>query len=213
MRLVNQIHENMVYGRRANVLANSIRRLIPLGARVLDVGCGDGLISKLIVSGRPDLEIEGVDVLLRPTSHIPVRQYDGEHLPYSDNSFDVVTFTDVLHHTDDPSSIIAEANRVAGRALIIKDHTRNGLLAGPTLHFMDWVGNARHGVAIPANYWPRQKWHDEFARLGLSVSHWTQDIALYPWWADWVFGRSLHFIVELKKQNVATQPDLQRRAA
>ena len=35
---------------------------------------------------------------------------------------------------------------------------QTGFLAGPTLRFMDWIGNARHGVALPYNYWSAQEW-------------------------------------------------------
>jgi SAM-dependent methyltransferase len=108
-----------------------------------------------------------------------------------------VLFVDVLHHTDDPTVLLREAARVARRCLILKDHTRNGLLAGPTLAFMDWVGNARHGVALPYNYWPRQRWLTAAADLGLSILRWDDRLQLYPWWARWVFERKLHFVARM----------------
>ena len=77
---------------------------------------------------------------------------------------------------------------------MIKDHNRDGALAGPTLRFMDRVGNARHGVALPYNYWTRRHWLETMGRLGLMVSVWQEDLRLYPAWADWLFGRSLHFV-------------------
>jgi hypothetical protein len=39
---------------------------------------------------------------------------------------------------------------------LIKDHTLNGFLAGLTLRFMDWVGNACYGIALPYHYWSQQ---------------------------------------------------------
>ena len=65
---------------------------------------------------RPDLEITGVDVLVRPKNHIPVQLFDGRQLPFPDQSFDAVMFVDVLHHTDDPSVLLREAKRVARKA-------------------------------------------------------------------------------------------------
>ena len=61
-------------------------------------------------------------------------------------------FVDVLHHTEDPMALLGEAVRVARKTIVVKDHTLNGFLAGPTLHFLDRVGNARHDVALPYNY-------------------------------------------------------------
>ena len=168
-----------------------------MGARVLDVGCGDGLLGRLIVDRRPDIEIRGLEVLLRDQAHIPLDQFDGTTIPHDDHSFDVVMFVDVLHHTSDPMILLREAARVARRAILIKDHTLGGVFAGPTLRFMDRVGNARHLVALPYNYWPHARWLTAFKELQLPVEAWKSNLRLYPWPADRVFGRSLHFVARL----------------
>ena len=201
MTLLDHIHGQYVYSRRTRVLSDAFARLIPQGGRVLDVGCGDGLIGKKILDRRPDVAIEGVDVLIRPKVHIPVKHFDGEHLPYDDSSFDATLIVDVLHHTDDPALLISEATRVSRDLILLKDHRRNGFLAGPTLRFMDWVGNERHGVSIPANYWPEAQWRETFAKYKLTVNYWTEDVPLYPAWASWLFGRSLHFIASVSKSH------------
>jgi len=163
----------------------------------LDVGCGDGQLAWLIMQTRPDVKIQGIDILVRTETKIDVAPFDGNVIPYPNCSFDLVIFSDVLHHTIDPLILLREAARVARKAIILKDHLCNGLLAGPTLRFMDQVGNARHGVALPYNYWSRQKWLDAFGNLGLSISTWKEDLKLYPAWADLIFGRSLHFVAKL----------------
>jgi SAM-dependent methyltransferase len=195
--LFEQIHARYSYNRRLHALSDRLAEVIPTNASVLDVGCGDGELSHLIMQKRPDVRITGIDVLLRPKSKIPVMVYDGQSFPASANEFDAVMFNDVLHHTEDPSSLLREAARVARSAIILKDHTLNGFLAGPTLRFMDWIGNARHGVVLPYNYWPKQKWLDELASLELAIDKWHADLKLYPNWADWMFGRSLHFVAKL----------------
>ena len=197
MSLLGNLHGRYVHSRRVRVLRDTLAGLLPQNARVLDVGCGDGLLARLIMDERPDLEISGIDVLVRPDTKIPVSEFDGSRIPFADQSFDAVMFVDVLHHTDDPAVLLAEARRVAG-LMIIKDHRRNGLLAGPTLRFMDWMGNAPHGVVLPYNYWPHEKWQKSFASLNLTVLEWKEDLQLYPKPADWVFGRSLHFVCRLE---------------
>lgn len=202
MNVLDKIHDNYVYGRRVRTLTELLARMIPDGSRVLDVGGGDGLIASLIQERKPTCRLECVDVLEREHSHMPVKLFDGRQLPYDDESMDVVMFVDVLHHTDDPTVLLREAARVSRGGILIKDHTRDGFLAGPTLRFMDYVGNARHGVRLPYNYWPRRRWQEAIAELGCEVREWLADLKLYPWAVDRLFGRSLHFIAYLERASV-----------
>ena len=153
MSLLDTIHGGYVFKRRVRVLSRHLSELLPHNASVLDVGCGDGLIAQQIMEKRGDLTVKGIDVMVRPQTHIPVEKFDGRKIPHADASFDAVMFVDVLHHTDDPFVLLQEARRVSRQAVVIKDHIRQGFLAGQTLRFMDWVGNARHGVVLPYNYW------------------------------------------------------------
>jgi SAM-dependent methyltransferase len=200
------IHDGYVHNRRVRVLEEHLSGLIPDGATVLDVGCGDGLLAHRIQRRRPDLRLSGIDVLIREETPIPIHPFDGRTIPAADASVDVAMFADVLHHTEDPTILLREAARVARRAILIKDHARDGLLSGPTLRFMDYVGNAHHGVALPYNYWPRRRWDEAFRDLGWVVRAWKDDLRLYPKPADWIFGRSLHFIARLEPETSGDQP-------
>ena len=198
MNPVDSIHGKLVYGRRVRVLSELLAPLAPEAASLLDVGCGDGLITSLVAAKRSDISAQGVDVLVRPETHIPVQPFDGTHLPLEDASVDAVMFVDVLHHTNDPEVLLREAKRVARKSVILKDHCRDGFLAGPTLRFMDYVGNARHGVVLPYNYWPEARWRDCFERIGLRVADWQARLHLYPWPASMFFDRKLHFVAKLE---------------
>ena len=200
LSLFNLIHQKYTYGRRVSRLCNHLADILPHGANVLDVGCGDGHLASLIMQLRPDLKIQGIDVLVRPATKIPVAPFDGDIIPFATGSFDFVIFSDVLHHTTDPLILLREATRVATKAVVLKDHLCDGFLAGATLKFMDQVGNSRHGVALPYNYWPKQRWLDAFNSLGLSIVAWKEDLRLYPSWANFIFGRSLHFVARLDVQ-------------
>ena len=198
MKLVQALHERLVFKRRAQVMARALAEAIPPDAlSVLDVGCGDGTIDASIKRLRPALSITGVDVLARPETHIPVHLFDGRALPFADRSFDVVMFVDVLHHTDDPEILLREAKRVARHSVVLKDHTRDSRLAYTTLRIMDWVGNAHHGVALPYNYWSGLKWRDAFARIGLTPETWRVELDLYPFPGSLLFERNLHFMSRL----------------
>lgn len=200
MTIAERLHESYGFDRRVTVLSQHIQELLPENAKVLDVGCGDGTIDLLLQKHRPDVSIEGIDVLVRPDTKIPVREFDGFSIPHEDDSFDCVVFVDVLHHSHDATRLLREAQRVARHSLVIKDHRRNGLLARETLRFMDDVGNERFGVDLPYHYWSHQEWEDAFAEVGLSVRAWKQQLGIYPWPASMLFGRGLHFVAQLGVQ-------------
>lgn len=195
--VLNAVHNSAVHNRRVRVLSRHLAAIIPHGGRVLDIGCGDGLISRALMALRPDLAIEGVDVLIRPVTHIRVTSFDGDVLPFGDKSFGYVTIVDVLHHTIDPVIMLAEACRVARKGVVIKDHLRQGLGAGVTLRVMDWVGNRGHDVVLPFNYLTRAQWDAAFLRARLDVVTWKEELRLYPPPARYLFDRHLHFVALL----------------
>jgi SAM-dependent methyltransferase len=201
--ILEKIHDWRVTPRRRRVLAAHLASLIPDGSTVLDVGSGDGSLAREIQRHKTGVQISGIDVLARGETAIPVTLFDGETIPFEADTFDVVMFVDVLHHATDPRRLLTEAARVTKRHVLIKDHNRDGTLAGPTLRFMDWMGNARFGVALPYNYWSRRQWMDGYARAGLRPTYRVERLGLYPFWANWLFGRRLHSIVLLEKDGKA----------
>jgi len=197
--VLNAVHDRGVFVRRVEVLTGHLAGMFPSGGKVLDMGCGDGSIAVKLMGLRPDLTVEGVDIMVRPTTHIPVTAYDGNRLPFADSSFDYVMLVDVLHHTKDPAAAFAEAARVAKKAVVLKDHLREGLFARATLRFMDWVGNYGHNVVLPYNYLSRPEWDAAFARGGTTVADWRDDLNIYPGLAHLLFDRKLHFVARLEK--------------
>ena len=207
MKFVERLHTTLVYSRRVRVLAELLAQLLPKEARcIVDIGCGDGRVAELLAQSRPELVITGIDVLVRPQTSFFVQPFDGISLPLADESVDIALLVDVLHHTTDPMVLLREAQRVARQSIVIKDHCRDGFLAGPTLRFMDWVGNAHHGVALPYNYWSDARWRAAFEELGLEIDSWSRHVPLYPWPASWVFGRKLHFVARLNVAHGMREP-------
>ena len=203
MNFVERLHEKYVKSRRVTALAASIAPLFPENATVLDVGCGDGLLAEAVLHQRPDVRVDGLDVMARPDARIPVTVFDGRRIPVPDGAFDVVLFADVLHHTPHAEMLLADAGRVARQAVIIKDHCADGFLAWQTLRFMDYIGNARFGVALPHLYLRWEEWQRMFARLGMVISSIRRRLPLYPPPFSWVFDRSLHFIAVVARVRAA----------
>ena len=126
------------------------------GARLLEVGCGMG--TDLLQFARGGAEVTGVD--LTPRSIQISQQHfavygergdfaisDAEHLPFADQSFDVIYSNGVLHHTPDTAGAVREIHRVlrpGGQARVMLYHrgslgywgqiiARHGILRGELL--------------------------------------------------------------------------------
>lgn len=198
---MKKVHNMLVFNRRVRVLSGELAKRLPQNVRVLDIGCGSGDMAAAIMAKRPDVTIDGVDVLVRPETAIKVEEYDGKTIPFGDGAYDIAMLVDVLHHTDDPSAVMAEASRVASQGVLIKDHYRDDPVAGAILRFMDWVGNATHGVRLPYNYLSRRQWSTIWQRLGLAPHQTGEDLGIYPMPFDLVFGHGLHFVTLLTKNS------------
>lgn len=201
-RLLNTVHSEAIFSRRVRVLAGHIANHLGTGS-VLDVGCGDGTLAQTIMRIKPGVDIQGIDVFLRPSVAIPARTYDGVTIPFEDKSVDWVTVVDVLHHTDDPASVLAECVRVARNGVVIKDHLRDGRLALKTLRFMDWVGNRGHDVRLPYNYLSTDEWEQVFLKLKLDIERRTTCLGIYPFPFNNAFDRSLHFVATARPKKEA----------
>jgi SAM-dependent methyltransferase len=85
-------------------------------AKVLDVGCGNGLNGMLLKTIHANIEIYGVDLL--PREKVPeiysysVIDLDNGRLPYPDNFFDAIIFTHVIEHLKLPWPLGKEFSRV-----------------------------------------------------------------------------------------------------
>ena len=197
MSLAATLHRRFAREPRTRALSAAVASLLPPGALTLDLGCGDGTLARRVMAARPDVRIVGVDTLTRGGCAVPVARYDGERLPFPAGRFDAVLLVDVVHHATHPRSLLAEAGRVARSAVVIKDHLADRVGARPLLRLMDWMGNARHGIALPYNYWTRADWRLAFADLGLKVAAWEERLGLYPRACAPLFETGLHFVALL----------------
>lgn len=101
-----------------------IAEFIPPGAKVLDLGCGDGaLLEHLIgdkgIKGR-GIELSETGVLACVRRGLSVRQGNLEEGlgDYPAGSFDYVILSQTLPFLDDPGMILAEMLRVGRRAVV-----------------------------------------------------------------------------------------------
>lgn len=91
------------------------------GRRVLEVGCGAG--TDLVRFAKGGADVTGVDIagsaialarqnFAQQGLEADLREADGEHLPFDDNTFDLVYAHGVVQYTADPQRLVNECRRV-----------------------------------------------------------------------------------------------------
>ena len=99
--------------KRVNFILESLRQEIPEGGTVLDVGCGNGVISRFL--GRHGYQVYGIDVSektitnARSLTDLPNVKFDvisAEQLVAAGNAYDAVICSEVLEHLNQPSDLL-----------------------------------------------------------------------------------------------------------
>lgn len=95
---------------------------------VLDVGCGEGVLTEQMADRLNGGRIVGVDLddpklraewesRRRPNlTYMPV---PAEQMPFADGAFELVSALEVLEHVTDPDHVLGEMARIASRQLLV----------------------------------------------------------------------------------------------
>jgi len=95
--------------------------------KVLEVGAGDGSILKLLADKNFAPEYTAVEISDSGVAHIKSRNipglksvqlFDGYHLPFEDDSFDLIILSHVLEHVEHERLLLRELKRVAKYSVI-----------------------------------------------------------------------------------------------
>ncbi len=95
---------------------------------VLDVGCGEGILTHKWAKRLEGRRIVGIDLedpaiqaewAKRRAPNLEYRVMKAEQMPFADGEFDVATAIEVLEHVPDPEHTVAEMARVAHGHLLV----------------------------------------------------------------------------------------------
>jgi len=105
-------------------LMESIARLVPVGSRVLDLGCGDGAMLDLLQRERGctgyGVELSDTNVLACVKRGVDVIQLNLDEglAMFDDDSFDVVLQIDTLQHLRNTETMLVETARVGRQGIV-----------------------------------------------------------------------------------------------
>jgi 2-polyprenyl-3-methyl-5-hydroxy-6-metoxy-1,4-benzoquinol methylase len=97
-------------------------------ASVLDVGCGEGVLTHRWAEELGERRIVGIDLedpklrsewATRQRRNLEYRATPAENLPFANDEFDLAAAIEVLEHVPDPRRTLAEMTRVAARHLLL----------------------------------------------------------------------------------------------
>ncbi|MEM6719531.1 MAG: class I SAM-dependent methyltransferase [Bacteroidota bacterium] len=163
-KLLIKFHRNASHGNRIEILsALFIQEIHALPIEkdteisLLDIGCGDMTITNILAQDGTNIECTGVDIYPNTKNWKNYVAFDGKTLPFENKSFNVILFSDVLHHdAEHMQQLLQEAKRVAD-FIIIKDHFEYGFFSRTLLQLADIIGNYGYGVSIPKRYFTKKR--------------------------------------------------------
>lgn len=93
---------------------------------ILDAGCGEGFITRLILDKKPNLKITGLDINKNVFEKFKEKAPEAKFilgdicdLPFPNNQFDLIIALEVLEHVKDFEKAISELKRVTKKYCLI----------------------------------------------------------------------------------------------
>jgi ubiquinone/menaquinone biosynthesis C-methylase UbiE len=116
--------EHRLLERFRATLLEEIARLGP--RRILDAGCGEGIVAAWLTQALPDVELVGVDAREDAVEEFRLRNPgvraetgDLYGLPFERGEFDLVMAIEVLEHFERPQEALRELARVSSRSVLL----------------------------------------------------------------------------------------------
>ena len=161
--------------KRIAIILSRIKSHLPKNKKILDIGCGLGLLSSEIKSKGYDLTAIDVHDISIEENIKPII-YDGSDLPFDKNTFDTALFITVLHHTPSPEKLLQDAAQVSKKIIIMEDIYENTFQKYAT-YVMDSVVNFEF-FGHPHTNKDEEEWLSLFKRNKLKLLYKDR----FPYW-------------------------------
>lgn len=165
----NPFLRNIVYSRAKERSYWKLSRIEPFlkkGDKILDIGSGACSLAELLAE--KGFLVTALDVRDQSfVKNIKPVVYDGSHIPFEDNKFDVSLLIRVLHHIRNPSVVLKEAKRVSRRVVIIEE-IYEGSLQKYLTFLMDQLTNFEI-LGNPHSNKTDKEWKKLFVKLKLKL--------------------------------------------
>jgi len=194
------LREDKPLNERAEIIFGEIKPFLT-GESLLDIGCGNGLISSLARSNFKQVQLLDVVEYVPKALNLPFKPYiEGQPLPISE-SFDTVLLLTVLHHSTAPVELLKLAWGVTKQRLIVIESVVGVHNVEPPIKyelaaltneyqiafaaFVDWFYNRvlHDDVPVPYNFTTIQNWQATFLQHNMRLVrtiHFGQDIEIGP---------------------------------
>ncbi len=142
---------------RYDLVAAEVRRFLPAGGRVLDVGCGSALVAdriRDIAATYCGFDFGGHHIEYAAKKYADIKERklrasfargDAQKMPFSDRSVDVVVFSEVIEHLLQPELAVWEISRVlkpGGVFIMTTNNASEVPLRSPLSHLFAWLEKA-----------------------------------------------------------------------
>lgn len=151
---------------------------------ILDVGCGEGVLTHKWAERLGDGRIVGIDLdepelkaawEHRQRPNLEYKILEATTLPFADNEFSMASAIEVLEHVPEPASTIAEMARVASDYLLVsvpREPLWRALNMARGSYIKDWGNTPGH-----VNHWSKRAFVNELSKVGKVV----EARSPFPW--------------------------------
>jgi len=183
---------------RAKIVSKSILPHIQKNDHVLSLGCGKNIHNLFVttyLSQKNKIHLTAIDIVPHDIDNITIVTYEGGHLPFVDNSFDIVFSSIALHHLDNPDFYLYELVRISQKKILVFEDTYNNMFEKFMAKSVCLLSDVLVGdIVLRRSFKSLDEWEKILSQL--KIKNWSIK-RYYPHPLPWIPTRNI--IIEINK--------------